>query len=175
MPTRVDDLTDRQAIRVLAAVVGELADPTIPQRTSDQLAALTTLAAEFGETVPSSGSWDTETAAASARELLTLLSAQPQARPVIDDWLADPPTQEAAALPDQPTTALIVMACWVVVQIVSNTTITLRGKSWKVTYDPSRGPTLKPIVTEVIKILGRGQRQGSPGEPEASSPEGDSP
>jgi hypothetical protein len=155
-------------VRVLASVVGELADDATPQGTSAQLAALAAVFAECGldyrpEAVEEV---DVDLAASCARDLLDLLAAEAAARPALEEWTRHPPEQEAAALPHELTTGIVLTGCFVVLQIVTHLSATYQtGKGWKVSYDPTRRSQLLQVMTRLVGVLTRLSGQSPPNEP----------
>jgi hypothetical protein len=160
---RIDTLTDTQVMAVLEAVTGELASDDVPEGASEQADALAAALAEAGQVLPVHEVMDVDAACAAqaARELLGLLADSPGAGPVVAEWVADPPGQEAAALPLVLAAPLVLTGCIVLLQMVGHTTFRREaGKGWSVEYDPTRrtpfDSTMNKMVGVLSKMMGAG-------------------
>jgi len=160
---RLAALSDQQALTILRSLVGEFADDETPAKRDDQLEALQAVFDASGQAV------STETAGAptvpdvsdaqrvaAARELLALLAQLPDVRPSLEEWLAEPPTQETAAVPLIVIAPLVFTGCIVLLQIAAQTRVH-RDKNgrWEIDLDPTKETSLGKTMTELVSTVGR--------------------
>lgn len=158
---RLDALTDEQVLAILESVSGELAGDDLPEGADDQAEALASAMSETGHDMPvreAAGAGMADSARA-ARELLVLLAESPEAAAVIEEWVENPPEQEAAALPLVLAAPLVLTGCVLLLQLVGHTSFRHEpGKGWTVEYDPSRRTpfdgTMNKMVGVLAKLLG---------------------
>jgi hypothetical protein len=151
----VNELDDQQSLIVLDCLSSEVAQPSMPQGPQEQAAALKALFGEFGinaDVLGVTGASNARSAPA-AREVLDLFARSGRVDDLIAESLADPPTQEAAALP-------------LLLQLVGHVSFKRdTDGAWSFGYDPSqRTPfdaTLKEMVGILAKIVGS-LAKGSP-------------
>ena len=154
-------LTDQQALSIVNSLAGELAGDDTPEGRDEQAQALEEVLHNEGWEVDVAGAADADPAAAgaAARQLLSLAAEVPELRPSLEEWLEDPPTQEAAALPLVLAAPIVLSGCLLVLQVVGHTRFR-RGADgrWEVDYDPTtRTPfdkTLREFVGTLAKVVG---------------------
>ncbi len=158
---KIAGLTDQQALSIVDSLAGEFADADTPERKEDQAQALQALFSQQGEPLDVSAiaQADTATAAQAARQLLLVMAEVPELQPSLDEWLAAPPTQEAAPIPLLLAAPVVLTGCIVVLQVVGHTTFKRHpdGK-WEFKYDPAQqvplDKTMKDIVQALVKVMG---------------------
>ena len=160
LDARLAALTDQQVLTILRSLVGEFADEETPEKRDDQLAALQSALDSAGESVSLAGA---QTAAApdaasvaAARELLALLARVPEVRPSLEDWLADPPAQETAAVPLIVVAPLVFTGCIVLLQVAAQTRVhrTPDGR-WEIDLDPTKDTALGRSMKDLVSTIGR--------------------
>jgi hypothetical protein len=164
----VNELDDQQSLIVLDCLSSEVAQPSMPQGPQEQAAALKALFGEFGinaDVLGVTGASNARSAPA-AREVLDLFARSGRVDDLIAESLADPPTQEAAALPLLLAAPVVLTGCVALLQLVGHVSFKRdTDGAWSFGYDPSqRTPfdaTLKEMVGILAKIVGS-LAKGSP-------------
>ena len=160
LDARLAALTDQQVLTILRSLVGEFADDSTPERRDEQLEALQSALDSAGEPVSIAGAQGAAppdaASVAAARELLALLAQVPEVRPSLEDWLADPPAQETAAVPLIVVAPLVFTGCIVLLQVAAQTRVhrTPDGK-WEIDLDPTKDTALGRSMKDLVSTIGR--------------------
>ena len=158
----IANLRDQQALSIVSSITGEFASDDTPTDASEQRDALQALLSESGNEVDIADDQtpSEEDAAEAARALLALMASNDEMRPVVQQWLDDPPTQEAAAIPLLLAAPVVFAGCLVLLQVAGHTRIkrSSTGK-WQFDYDPSRktpfDETTKNFSSALSQLLGK--------------------
>jgi hypothetical protein len=155
---RLEQLSDQQVLTILEGVSGELATSATPEGSRQLGAALATvLEAEHQPAdLDAAAGADQAQAAAAARELLALLAQVPEAGPAVDQWIEEPPDQEAAAVPLVLGVPVVLTGCVILLQLAGHTSFS-RGTDgkWSVSYDPTKRTPFDSTVREMVGVLSR--------------------
>jgi hypothetical protein len=162
LESRIAQLTDQQALSIVDSISGEFAADGTPAERAEQKEALQSALAEGGHAVELDEGVepDPAEAAAAARELLRLMAEVPELRPSVEEWLDDPPTQEAAALPLILAAPVVFAGCIVMLQIAGHARFkrSADGK-WEFEYDPARRAPLDDVMKQMVgplaKLMGK--------------------
>lgn len=165
MPTSVQQkvalLTDQQALSIVGSLAGEFAEADTPEGYEAQMQALKALFEKEGQApdLESAAGSKTPAAANAARQLLLLIAELPEAGSSLEQWLDDPPVQEAAAIPLVLAAPVVLTGCVALLQVAGHVRFTLNSSgSWEVDYDPSRktplDTTLKELVGKLADLMG---------------------
>ena len=165
---KIAALTDQQALSIVDSLAGELATDETPEGKEDQVQALQTILSREGQTVDVErvAEADPAAAAASARQLLTLMGQVPEIKPSLEEWLEHPPTQEAAAIPLLLAAPVVLTGCISLLYVVGH--ISFKHDSdgnMKVEYDPTQTTPLDATMKEIVTTLAGLMRSMIPGIP----------
>jgi hypothetical protein len=163
---KIAALTDQQALSIVDSLAGELATDETPEGKEEQVQTLQEILAREGETVDvaSVAEADPAAAAASARELLTMMAQVPEIKPSLEEWLDHPPTQEAAAIPLLLAAPVVLTGCISLLYVVGHIRIERdsEGKT-KFVYDPAQTTPLDKTMSEIVTTLAGLMRSMIPG------------
>lgn len=160
MPTlleKINQLTDQQALSIVDSLAGEFATEDTPETKTDQAIALQSLMVTEGYQVDlTSIATDLDNAANVARQLLALMSEVPEVKPSLEEWLDNPPTQEAAAIPLILAAPVVLTGCIALLNVVGHVHyVRHRDGTWEIKYDPSKKTPLDNTMKETIKTLAK--------------------
>lgn len=153
---RIDALTDQQALSILDSLAGELASDDTPEGSSAQQEALGALFGQESENVELDRAVDADpvAAAAAARSLLRMYLDVPEIRPSLDEWLDNPPTQEAAAIPLILAAPVVLAGCIALLNVAGHVKFKrYRDGTWSVSYDPSKRTPFDATLKETISTM----------------------
>jgi hypothetical protein len=144
-------------LAVLDAVVGEIATSDTPEGAEQTEALGALLSMEHIQlNVGALTDASQAAAAAAARELIALLAGVPEIEPSVNEWLADPPSQEAAAIPLILAAPVVLTGCVVLLQLVGHTSFRRDGNGkWSVSYDPGRRTPFDGTLGELVGALAK--------------------
>jgi hypothetical protein len=154
---KIAQLTDQQALSIVDSLAGEFSDAGTPETRAEQVAALQTLLEQEGEQVDVSQvaeAADPAAAAAAARQILTLMAQSPELQPSLDEWLDNPPSQEAAAIPLILAAPVVLAGCIALLHVVGHTRFKRHpyGK-WEVEYDSTQETPMDKHMKNIVKSL----------------------
>jgi hypothetical protein len=157
-------LTDQQALSIVSSLAAKFASTEeTPHDQADQAHLLGAVLAEHGQADVAQRleAGDYPDAGAAARELLLLMAAQRDARLSLEEWLLEPPTQEAAALPLVLAAPVVLTGCIVLLQLIGHTRFERKSDGrWNVVYDPAKRAPLDSVITDIGKVFGRVAGEG---------------
>jgi hypothetical protein len=166
LAAKIAGLTDRQALSILDSLAGEFSTDETPEGQQEQSQALQTLLQKEHESVDLDRLSEAEiaTAAASARQLLLLMSEIPDIQPSLEQWLENPPQQEAAAVPLILAAPIVLTGCIVLLQVAGHAYFKRNADgTWEVGYDPAKEGPLDRSMKDIVKTLADLMRSMLPG------------
>ncbi|HYG11986.1 MAG TPA: hypothetical protein VD835_18710 [Pyrinomonadaceae bacterium] len=164
---KIATLTDQQALSIVDSLAGELATDETPEGKEDQVQALQEILSREGQAVDveRAAEADPAAAAASARQLLTMMAQVPEIKPSLEEWLEHPPTQEAAAVPLLLAAPVVLTGCISLLYVVGHVRFTRDSDgSTKVEYDPTQTTPLDNTMKEIVATLAGLMRSMIPGK-----------
>lgn len=164
---KIAALTDQQALSIVDSLAGELATDETPEGKEDQVQALQAILSREGQTVDVErvAEADPAAAAASARQLLTIMGQVPEIKPSLEEWLEHPPTQEAAAFPLLLAAPVVLTGCISLLYIVGHISFKRDSEgNMKVEYDPTQTTPLDRTMKEIVTTLAGLMRSMIPGK-----------
>lgn len=154
---KIAQLTDQQALSIVDSLAGELSDASTPETREEQVAALQTLLQQEGQQVDVAQVAEAEdpaAAGAAARQILILMSQSPELQPSLDEWLDNPPTQEAAAIPLILAAPVVLAGCIALLHVVGHARFKRhRDGSWEVEYDSTKDTSMDKHMKGIVKSL----------------------
>ena len=154
---KIAQLTDQQALSVVDSLAGLVSDAATPETREEQVAALQTLLQQEGQKVDVAQvavAEDPLAAGAAARQILILMSQSPELRPSLDEWLDNPPTQEAAAIPLVLAAPIVLAGCIALLHVVDHARFKRhRDGSWEVEYDSTKATSMDKHMKGVVNSL----------------------
>jgi hypothetical protein len=126
-----------------------------PENESDQTAALDAALQESGRTASVQRTAATpEQAAEGARELLKIMAGLPEMRTEVESRVAEPPWQEALAVPLVLAAPVVLTGCIVVLQVAAHVHFVVGSDGrWSLKYDPSKRAPLDNILLKIVDRL----------------------
>lgn len=156
LANRLAALTDQQVLQILDGVTGEIASPDAPEGTAAQAQALQSVVGEGGLDVHQAADASPAASAAAARELLVVMSQFAELRPMVEDWTANPPHQEAAAIPLILAAPVVFTACVAFLQFVGHSRFERKADGrWTFAYDANRQTSFDQTMPQVVGALGK--------------------
>ncbi len=152
---QIAQLTDQQALSIVASLSGELGADAGPETEEEQARVLETALRDKGW----SAAIDLEAASPegsgeAARELLRLLSDVPEVRDRVAARVAAPPAQEALAVPMILAAPVVLTGCILLLQVAAHVHFERSSDgTWKVQYDPARRAPLDDVLDKVAERL----------------------
>lgn len=153
---KIAALTDQQALSIVDSLAGELATDETPEGREDQIQALQEILSREGQAVDveQAAKADPAAAAASARQLLTLMAQMPEIQPSLEEWLDHPPTQEAAAFPLLLAAPVVLTGCISLLYVVGHIRFKRNSDgSTSLEYDPTQTTPLDKTMSEIVSTL----------------------
>jgi hypothetical protein len=156
LESKIAGLTDRQALSILDSLAGEFATDETPEGQQEQSKALEALMQKGNEPVNLDRLSETDiaVAAASARQLLLMMSEVPEIQPRLRELLENPPKQEQLAVPLILAAPIVLTGCIVLLQIAGHIHFKRNPDgSWEVGYDPTAEGPLDQSMKDIVKTL----------------------
>lgn len=164
---RLAALSDQQALAIVDVIAGEHAEQDTPAGEREQAQALHAAFVAIGETVDPSRAVEADSVAAgrAARELLRMMAGFPELRTTVDDWLDNPPRQEAAAVPLILAAPAVFAGCIALLYMVGHWRFRrdASGK-WEFEYNSTLETPMDRTLKEAVKTMAGLMRSLIPGE-----------
>lgn len=164
---KIAALTDQQVLSIVDSLAGELSTDETPEGKEAQIQTLQTILSREGQAVDVARAVEADpaAAAASARQLLTLMAQVPEIKSSVEEWLDNPPTQEAAALPLLLAAPAVLTGCIALLYVVGHIRIKRDSDgSMHVDYDPTQTTPLDKTMNEIVSTLAGLMRSMIPGK-----------
>jgi hypothetical protein len=153
---RIAALSDQQALAIVDAIAGEYAKKDAPAGEREQTQALHAAFVAIGEPVDPNRAVDAGSAAAgrAARELLCMMLGFPELRTTVDEWLDNPPRQEAAAVPLILAAPAVFAGCIALLYVIGHSRFRrdASGK-WEFEYEPAPETPMDRTLQEAVKTM----------------------
>lgn len=157
---KIQSLSDQQALSILDSLAGEFSTAEMPETKGEQAQALERLMQAAGynldltQVAADPAAADPAQTAQAARGLLALLAEVPEVRPSLDEWLENPPTQEAAAIPLILAAPVVLTGCIAFLNVVGHVRFARhRDGTWEIEYNPAKKTPLDKTMKETIQTL----------------------
>lgn len=151
---RIAALSDQQALAIIDAIAGENAEQDTPAGEREQAQALHAAFVAIGEPIDPSraGEADSTAAGRAARELLRMMAGFPELRTTVDEWLDNPPRQEAAAVPLILAAPAVFAGCIALLYAVGHSSFRrdASGK-WQFEYESTAETPMDRTLKEAVK------------------------
>lgn len=156
---KISQLTEQQALCIVASLSGEFATDETPERKEVQVQVLEELFTQEGQevNVRKIEVMDTVSAANMAKRLLLLLGQSPRVRPSLDEWLDHPPVRETADVSLVLAAPVILTGCFTLLYVVGHIRFKrdLDGR-WQLDYNQTTSPIdkyFKDIVHALANLI----------------------
>jgi hypothetical protein len=153
---RISKLSDQEVLAIVDSIAGEWSEIDTPSGEKDQAQALSAALSAVGETLEFDrlGEADAVAAGHAAREVLRMMALVPELVPSVDEWLENPPRQEAAAVPLILAAPAVFSGCIALLYVVGHASFkrSASGK-WTVNYDPTTKTPMDNTLKDMVKTL----------------------
>lgn len=163
---KIAALTDQQALSIVDSLAGELATDETPEGKEAQIQTLQEILSREGQAIDVARvvEADPAAAAASARQLLTIMGQVPEIKSSLEEWLEHPPTQEAAAIPLLLAAPVVLTGCIALLYVVGHVSFKRDSDGrTQVAYDPTQTTPLDQTMKEIVTTLAGLMRSMIPG------------
>jgi hypothetical protein len=163
MPTtdeKIQSLSNQQALSILDSLAGEFSTADLPDTKAEQVQVLQALFQQAGHDLDlapiaiDDAVTDDAQAAEAARRLLSLLAQVPEVQPSLAEWLDNPPTQEAAAVPLILAAPVVLTGCIAFLNVVGHVRfVRHKDGTWDIDYNPAKKTPLDNTMKDTVRTL----------------------